>query len=460
MSFHTVNPTNGSILNNYDFITREKLFSSLQQAHDAYTSWRQLSLDQRQEYFKKLLLILENKAIVLSEMSGLEVGKPVAEGRAEVSKCAGLVQHYIDNAATYLQSKSIQADGKEHRVDYAPLGVILSVMPWNFPYWQIMRFCVPSLMAGNTTLVKPALESAECALQLEQCFIQAGFPAGVFQVVLARHGDIEEIISSPLIAGFSFTGSTNSGKHLAGLAGKNLKKVVLELGGSDPFIMLPDANFDHACQEAARSRLLNCGQSCIAAKRLIVPKEKLQEVSQKLQKHFEKRVIGDPLSEETTLGPLYSKKAVVALQAVVEDALSKGARIFWQGKMTPAFSQVGDFFAPMILSNINSSMRVYHEEVFGPIALLLSYESVDEALVIANSTHFGLGASVWGHSQEELNYFATNLEVGSVFINAMVKSDARMPFGGVKESGLGRELSQWGIQEFTNIKAINIYPEL
>jgi succinate-semialdehyde dehydrogenase/glutarate-semialdehyde dehydrogenase len=382
------------------------------------------------------------------------MGKPISEARAEVEKCAWLCEVYGDQAGGWLADEVVAVDGRKHRVLYQPLGVVLSIMPWNFPFWQALRFGVPTLLAGNTSVLKHASNVTGCALAIEQAFREAGFPDDVFRVVLADHDTVAALIADPRVAGLSLTGSTEAGRRIAAEAGRHLKKCVLELGGSDPFIVLADADLDAAVAGAVRGRCLNTGQSCIAAKRFLVERPVADEFTARFSAAMAQLRVGDPLDAATQIGAIVNEGELTTLLAQLQDAVARGAHVLCGGMR---IDRPGYFLAPTVLYGATRDMRVWREEVFGPIAPVLPVADGDEAVRVANDSDFGLGASVWTQDRERGEAIARRLVCGSAFVNSMVKSDPRMPFGGVKQSGWGRELAWCGLREFTNVKGLNVY---
>ncbi|MFV2015458.1 MAG: NAD-dependent succinate-semialdehyde dehydrogenase, partial [Candidatus Heimdallarchaeota archaeon] len=383
-----------------------------------------------------------------------EMGKPITQAVVEVEKCAWASEVYAENVDEWSQSETVKADGKEHRVIFQPLGVILSVMPWNFPFWQAFRFAIPTIIVGNTAILKHSNNVPGCALLIEDAFKQAGFPKGVFTTILADHEQVAEILESEYIQGVSLTGSTYAGSKIAELAGVNLKKVVLELGGSDSFIVMEDADLDFVVKNAVIGRTQNNGQSCIAAKRFIVHESIASIFSNKFAKALANLKVGDPMNPDVDVGPMANVGEYNLLKEQIEDAIEQEGIILTGGHVP---DKVGYFVEPTLVTNTNSNMKIIKEEVFGPVAPVIVFSSDEEAIKLANNTEFGLGGSIWGQDEERTRRIAEELECGSVFINSIVKSDPRMPFGGIKKSGIGRELSKYGLKEFVNIKAINIY---
>jgi succinate-semialdehyde dehydrogenase/glutarate-semialdehyde dehydrogenase len=379
------------------------------------------------------------------------MGKPITQAIAEVEKCALVCEYYSDNAEKILKEEIIQTDASQSYVRFDPFGIVLAIMPWNFPFWQIFRFAAPALMAGNVALLKHASNVPMSALAIEEIFMEAGFPQNIFKTLLISSSLIKEIIDNPLIKAVTLTGSESAGKKVAQFCGSKLKKTVLELGGSDPFIVLDDANVDEAVKTAVTARLINNGQSCIAAKRFIVVGKIYHEFEKKFVEAMSKVKIGDPMNKETELGPIAREDLLNELDGQVKKSVEKGAKVLCGGKR---IDRKGFYYEPTILSNLSKGMPAYDEEIFGPVASLIKARDEDDAIRIANDSVFGLGASLWTSNITKAKLLAGKIESGSVFINGMVKSDPRLPFGGIKNSGYGRELSHYGIKEFVNIKTV------
>ena len=447
----TKNPASGKLLQTYAPYSEAMVFSMLECAHAAHLTWRQVPLHERTALLLKLADVLRRRSESYARLMTEETGKTIRAARAEIEKCAWACEIYADKAAAWLAEEEIAADGIKHRVVIEPLGVILAVMPWNFPFWQVMRFLIPTLLTGNGALLKHATNVTGSALKIQEAVNEAGLPEGLFGILLASHTVVEQVIAHPLCQGVSLTGSAEAGRVVASVAGKHLKKVVLELGGSDPFIVLGDADIPAAAKAAVTGRFQNNGQSCIAAKRLIVLKEIEEVFTDTLLAEVGKLVVGDPLDEATDIGPLVSEQAAETMEQFVLDAIAKGAVVRTGG------TRQGAYFAPTVLTGVHSAMEVMTQEVFGPVLPVITANTVEEAITLANVTRFGLGASVWSRDLEKGEQVACQLAAGATFVNSITKSDPRMPFGGIRESGLGRELSYWGLREFANIKTINVY---
>jgi len=450
----TRNPATGRKLRDYPLMTRAEVLGALETAARAQRDWAAQPAAARAGLLVPLAAVLRDGAERYARLMTEEMGKPLAEARAEVEKCAWLCEFYAENAPRWLADEPVQADGLEHLVVYEPLGVILSIMPWNYPFWQALRFGVPTLAAGNASLLKHASSVTGCGLAIEEAFAAAGFPAGLFRTVVTDHATVAELIGRDEIRGVSLTGSTEVGARVAELAGRHLKKVVLELGGSDPFIVLEDADLEQAARGAVTGRMLCTGQSCIASKRFIVVREVAEAFSRRFAELMAELHVGDPLEERTQVGAIVNEHELAALEEQLAEAVDRGARVLTGGRRLPG---PGCFLPPTVVADVSPDMRVAREEVFGPIAPILVVEDEDEAVALANDSDFGLGGSVWTRDLDRGRRVARRIESGAVFVNHFTKSDPRMPFGGVKKSGLGRELARFGLHEFVNIKGINVY---
>jgi succinate-semialdehyde dehydrogenase/glutarate-semialdehyde dehydrogenase len=454
MKIVTTNPATGETLATYEVMPPAAVFRVVEESHQAYETWRQTPGKERADLVGNLAQVLRSHADAYARLMTREMGKPIGEARGEVEKCAWLCEFYAEHAPRWLQDEDVQADGLSHRVIYQPLGVILSIMPWNYPFWQALRFAVPTLAAGNTSILKHASNVTGCALAIESALEEAGFPPHVFRTIVADHQTVAELIGRDEIQGVSLTGSTEVGQRIAELAGRHLKKVVLELGGSDPFIVLEDADIEVAARGAVTGRTLCTGQSCIAAKRFIVVKDVAEAFASRFAELMGGLKVGDPLNEENQIGAVVNEQEMATLQDQLDDAAAKGGQVLCGGAR---LNRPGCFFPPTVVSNTSADMRIVREEVFGPIAPIIVVEDEAEAIAVANRSEFGLGGSVWTADLERGERVARQLEVGTAFVNSIVKSDPRMPFGGVKKSGLGRELSHFGLREFVNVKGLSIY---
>ena len=395
--------------------------------------------------------ILENEKQQFGKLMTIEMGKTIKAAVSEAEKCAWVCRYYAENAQQHLADQMVDTNARQSYVRFQPVGPVLAVMPWNFPFWQVFRFAAPALMAGNVGLLKHASNVPQCALAIEEIFRRAGFPEGAFQTLLIGSDKVESVLKDPRVVAATLTGSEPAGSSVASIAGKRIKKTVLELGGSDPFIVMPSANLNEAITTAVKARTINNGQSCIAAKRFIVAAEVYQQFEEKFVAEMKALRIGDPLEESTEIGPLATSQIVDDLEKQVQQAVAEGGRVLTGGKR---LNRPGNFYEPTVLVDVDPSTPVSCEEIFGPVAMLFRVNSIDEAIRLANATPFGLGSAAWTNDAAEQERFINELEAGAVFINGMVASDPRLPFGGVKHSGYGRELAEFGIREFVNIKTV------
>ncbi|WP_028979590.1 NAD-dependent succinate-semialdehyde dehydrogenase [Sporocytophaga myxococcoides] len=445
----SVNPFSGQLLKEYESYSDDKINEVLAFSEKAFKVWKGYSFEKRSSLFNKIAGKLREKKGYLSALMTSEMGKPIKEAEAEVEKCAWVCEYYAENAEFFLKDDLIISDASESYVEFDPLGCILAIMPWNFPFWQVFRFAAPTIMAGNTGILKHASNVPQCALAIQDLFEEAGFPKGVFQSVLISGEDTDRLIAHKTIKAVTLTGSEQAGMKVAASAGANLKKTVLELGGSDPFIVLKDANIEEAAMWAVKARMINNGQSCIAAKRFIVMDSIKNQFVEVMAKAISVLKLGDPLLPEVQVGPLARKDLAESLHAQVQKSIALGASVV-VGGIPPK----GAVFTPTILDNVKPGMPAFDEELFGPVAAIISVHHEQEAINMANQSKYGLGASIWTGDFEKGKVLARHIESGSVFINGMVKSDPRLPFGGVKLSGYGRELAAFGIREFVNIKSV------
>jgi succinate-semialdehyde dehydrogenase/glutarate-semialdehyde dehydrogenase len=452
MGIATINPATGELLKTFEPLNDAEIEGCLAQAAQAFQQYRRVSISQRSEWMLKAADILEQDAEKWAKIMTEEMGKPIKGAIAEAKKSAWVCRYYVENAAEFLADLPVQTDASHSLVRYQPLGPILAVMPWNFPFWQVFRFAAPALMAGNVGLLKHASNVPQCALAIAEIFQQAGFPEGVFQTLLISASQVAQVIEDDRVKAGTLTGSEPAGISFAALAGKNLKKTVLELGGSDPFIVLSSANLEEAVSTAVTARMLNNGQSCIAAKRFILAEEIADQFQQQLVEKFAALKMGDPMSLETDVGPLATPGILQDIKQQVQACVEAGANILIGGQ--PLSDQPGNFYPPTIVANIPIEAPIAQEEFFGPVALIFRVSNIDQAIELANSTPFGLGASAWTTEAAEQERLMSELEAGAVFINGLVKSDPRLPFGGIKRSGYGRELSIQGMHEFLNIKTV------
>ncbi len=451
MPIATINPATGDILRTFPALTDAQIEEKLALAAKEYLCFRKLSFAQRAAMMSKAGQLLESEKQELGKLMTTEMGKTLASAVAEAEKCAWVCRYYAENAERFLAPEEVKLGPAKTRVIYQPIGPILAVMPWNFPFWQVFRFIAPNLMAGNVGLLKHASNVPQCALRIEQLMHEAGFPQGVFQTLLVGSDKVDGIVNDVRIAGVTLTGSEGAGIQVGISAAKRIKKVVMELGGSDPFIIMPSADLDKAVSTAVTARTINNGQSCIAAKRFIAA----EPIAEQFQKSFVEKMqalrVGDPMDPATELGPLSSASAVADLEAQVDAAVKAGARVLTGGYK---LDRPGCFYAPTVLTDISRNSPVYGEELFGPVACVYKVRDAGEAIEVANDSKLGLGASAWTNDPAERERFVNEIESGMVFINKMVASDPRLPFGGVKRSGHGRELGVLGIRELVNAKTI------
>jgi succinate-semialdehyde dehydrogenase/glutarate-semialdehyde dehydrogenase len=453
MPIATINPATGETLKTFDPLTPAQIEQKLQLAVTAFHAESKTSFAERARRMRCAAEILERDKETFAKLMTLEMGKPYKAALAEAVKSAGGCRYYADNAEKFLADELIDTGAGKSYIHYRPIGPILAVMPWNFPFWQVFRFAAPALMAGNVGLLKHASNVPQCALAIEKIFLEAGFPAGSFQTLLIGAQQVDAILNDPRVVAATLTGSEQAGIQVGMAAAKRIKKVVLELGGSDPFIVMPSADLDKAVATAVEARVINNGQSCIAAKRFIVAESIAPEFEKKFVERMKNLRIGDPFDEKTELGPLSTPDALKTLDADVQKSVKAGARLLTGGH---ALKLPGNYYAPTVLTDIPKDSPAYGEEFFGPVALMFRVKNIDEAIRLANDVRFGLGASAWTTDSAERERFINELESGMVFINKMVASDPRIPFGGVKSSGHGRELCANGIREFMNIKTVSI----
>ena len=451
MQIATVNPTTGETLKTFGGLTDEELNQKLQRAVEAFRSHRLTTFAERERKMLHAAEILESEKNELGKLITIEMGKPIKASIAEVEKCAWVCRYYAETAKHHLADEVIETNATKSYVHFQPIGPVLAVMPWNFPFWQVFRFAAPALMAGNVGLLKHSSNVPQCAIAIEDIFRKAGFHPGVFQTLLIGSDKVEAVLTDRRVVAATLTGSEPAGRSVASIAGKEIKKTVLELGGSDPFIVMPSADLQEAVHMGVKARTINNGQSCIAAKRFIVATEIYHEFETAFVREMRALRIGDPLDETTDIGPLATEQILKDLDLQVRKSASAGARILLGGNQ---LERPGNFYEPTVLAGIPHHAPTYCEEVFGPVALLFRVNNIDEAIQLANDTPFGLGAAAWTHDHEERTRFIAELEAGCVFINGMVASDPRLPFGGVKHSGYGRELGEFGIREFVNIKTV------
>lgn len=434
---------------------KDEIGRKVMAARAEFSEWKK-DFGKRKALIYSLVEYLRKNKIQLAEVATKEMGKVLKESISEVEKCAWALEFYADNGGSFINEEVLNTDARKSFITFEPLGIVASIMPWNFPYWQALRFVAPSLMAGNVIVMKPSSVTIQCGLELEKAFRQSGFPDGAFQIIVGSSESANHLIDSDVNA-VTFTGSTKIGAMVGQRAASQLKKCVLELGGSDPFVVLEDANVEKAANGAVKGRFINCGQSCIASKRFIVSKKIASEFIEKFIHNTSRLSIGDPMAIETDVGPLVNKDALENISSLVDDAKRKGADVLLGGEMT---GNSGYFYKPTILSGITPDMRIAREETFGPVAPITVFEDEKEALRIANDSEFGLGASIWTENLNKAETMSRQIESGIVTVNNVVISDPRIPFGGIKSSGYGRELSRYGMLEFVNIKSVRFYDNL
>ena len=447
----SVNPATGLMLHSFEPHSDEQIEDRIGRAAVAFEIHRRTPMSTRAAVMNRLADLLEADQDALGRLVTTEMGKPLRAAVEEIVKCARGCRHYAKHARAMLADEPVATDARQSFVRYEPLGPILAVMPWNFPFWQVFRFAGPAVMAGNVVLLKHASSVPQCALAIEDLFLRAGFREGIFQTLLLRGERVASVLDDDRVVAATLTGSEAAGAALASRAGAKIKKTVLELGGSDPFIVMPSADVDRAAATAVKARVVNNGQSCIAAKRFIVAESVYDRFEKSLVRRMRALKVGDPMEADTDVGPLVSAEAVETLEAQVDRSVAAGARVLTGGHRVPGH---GFFYEPTVLTNVPEDAPAFHEELFGPVAVLFRARDADDAIHLANSTSFGLGASVWTNDAAERTRFVDELESGLVFVNAMVASDPRLPFGGIKRSGYGRELGAWGLREFVNVKTV------
>ncbi len=447
----SINPTTNQIIREYPEHSSSEVKKIIEEVHNEWLTWEETSFEHRSGLFRNAARILRERKENYARLMTEEMGKIIRESMAEIEKCANACDYYADHAAELLEDQVIPSDASRSLVVFQPLGVILAVMPWNFPFWQVFRFAVPTLMAGNAAVLKHASNVPGCALAIEEIFRDAGFPKNLFRTLLIPSKEVKDVIGDPRIAAATLTGSESAGSEVAALAGHHIKKTVLELGGSDAFIILEDADMEKAVKTAITARMINQGQSCIAAKRFIVVESRTAEFESRVKLALESLRMGDPLDPQTDVGPLARKDIADEIDRQVQRSIATGARLVLGGKPV---DRPGCYYMPTILSSVKRGMAVYNEETFGPVVSIIPVKDEEEAIAVANDSEFGLGGSVLTEDLARGEAVARRIETGAVFVNGLVKSDPRLPFGGIKKSGYGRELSEYGIREFVNIKTI------
>ncbi|WP_428325519.1 NAD-dependent succinate-semialdehyde dehydrogenase [Nitrosopumilus sp.] len=451
----TTNPATGEDITTFSAMDREQVFELVRKAKRAFPEWKK-DYEKRRSYIYNLVEHLKKNKTELAKIATMEMGKALKESIGEIEKCAWALEFYADHGDSFLSDEVLNTDARKSFLTFEPLGVIGSIMPWNFPYWQALRFAAPCLMAGNVIVMKPSRVTMQSGIEIEKAFADAGVPEGVFSTVVGSVDSANHLIDSEVNA-VTFTGSTNAGAKVGERAAMNLKKCVLELGGSDPFIVLDDAIIEKAADGAAKGRFINCGQSCVASKRFFVGKNIAEDFIELFIKKASQLKVGDPMSIDTDIGPLSSKDGLETISGIVEDAKAKGAEVLLGGE---EMDGNGYFYKPTILTNITSDMRIAKEETFGPVAPITIVENESDAIKMANDSEFGLGASIWTKDLAKADKMSRRIESGIVSVNNVVISDPRIPFGGIKHSGFGRELSRYGMLEFVNLKSVRFYDNL
>jgi len=453
----TKNPVTEEILDEYDILNKQQINEATKKAKDAFVrEWSTLSIDKRTGFLHDFAAELRKNKEHLAKTATLEMGKVIKESKSEVEKCAWAIEYFADNGKSFLNDEIINTDARKTFVTFQPIGVIGSIMPRNFPYWQALRFAAPSLMVGNTIVLKPASATMQCGLEIQNMFTAVGLPDGVFQSLTGDSSVAENLIDSQDVNAVTFTGSVYAGAKVAQRATSQIKKCVLELGGSDPFIVCDDADIEKASDGAVKGRFINCGQSCIASKRFILDKKISNEFVEKFVQKAEKLKLGDPMSEDTDIGPLVNEQGLNSIESIVNESIKEGADLLTGGERS---GNSGYFYRPTIIKNVSPKMRIFKEEVFGPVAPVLTVNDEDEGIRLANDTQYGLGASIWTQDLEKAEKLSRKVSSGIVSVNNVVASDPRVPFGGVKKSGFGRELSRYGMLEFVNIKSVRFYDD-
>jgi succinate-semialdehyde dehydrogenase/glutarate-semialdehyde dehydrogenase len=451
MAYETVNPFNGKRLKSFDEFSKSSLDEKLKKANSCFDGWRLATFDERKKVIQKVADLMRERSDELATLITLEMGKRIAESKGEIELCASIYEYYAKNAADFLADTKLNPSEGEAFIRKEPIGVLLGIEPWNYPFYQVARFAAPNIMAGNCIILKHASNVPQCALAIEKLYKDAGAPEGLYTNLFINSDNIEDLLANPIVKAVSLTGSEKAGASVAAIAGKNLKKSILELGGSDPFIVLEDAEMDKTVEWAVYGRMQNCGQACTASKRFIVMDKVYDEFLAKFKASLEKMVPGDPMKEETTLGPLSSKGALECLEEQIEKSIKSGAKLLTGGKR---FEREGYFMQPTILTDVPEKAEAFHEELFGPVATVYRVKSEEEAVALANATRFGLGGSIFTADEKRGQKLAEKINSGMVFINHPTGTQPDLPFGGTNQSGYGRELSSLGIEEFLNKKLI------
>lgn len=456
MPITSINPATGEVLQTFDSFNQPQIEERLSRAAETFGDYRRTTFSNRAEKMMRAAAILETEKQSFARTMTLEMGKPINAAVGEAEKCAWVCRYYAENAERHLADEVVDTNATKSYVHFQPLGVVLAVMPWNFPFWQVFRFAAPALMAGNVALLKHASNVPQCALAIEDIFRRAGFPEGAFQTLLVGSEAVQGILEDPRVAAATLTGSEPAGRSVASTAGKNIKNTVLELGGSDPFIVMPSANFDEAVSTAVKARTINNGQSCIAAKRFIIHEQIYDRFEAEFVAAMKRLRVGDPLDPSHDIGPLATEQILTDVEDQVKVSVAAGAKILTGGRRVKFEGELarGHFYQPTVLADIPKNSPAFRDEIFGPVASLFRVSTIDDAIGVANATTFGLGSAAWTNEKAERDRFIEEIEAGCVFINGMVASDPRLPFGGVRHSGYGRELGEFGIREFVNIKTV------
>ena len=450
----TINPATGKVIKDYDEMSFEEVDKIVKKANDAQTEWKQLTFEERASFLNEIAKLLKNQKEELGRLMAEEMGKPLQQGIGEAEKCAWVCEYYAEHAEKFLANDTVETDASKSYVTFNPLGVVLAIMPWNFPFWQLFRFAAPALMAGNGAILKHSENTTGCALKIEEIIHKAGVPKELFRTIIRDKSGMKEVIQHEGIAAVTLTGSTRAGKAVAAQAGEVLKKTVLELGGSDPSIILSDADIKASAESCVNSRLLNSGQSCIAAKRFVVVEDVYEEFLEEFTALMKSKKVGDPFEEDTDVGPQARVDLRDQLHEQVQKSIENGASLLLGGEKPEGD---GAYYPVSILANVKPGMPAYSEELFGPVASIIKVKDEKEAVKVANDSHYGLGASVYSENVDKAERIAAKeLEAGCCFVNDFVKSDPRLPFGGIKNSGYGRELGLYGIHEFVNTKTVYI----
>jgi acyl-CoA reductase-like NAD-dependent aldehyde dehydrogenase len=462
LTIKTINPSTAQVIQEYENITKEELINKTKKAKEAFEEWKK-DPHKRTDYIYGFARQIRKDKENLAKIATMEMGKAIKESRAEVEKCAWAMEYFADNGLLFKTDEVINADARKTVVKFEPIGAIGSIMPWNFPYWQALRFAAPSLVIGNTIVLKPSSVTMQCGIEIEKAFSKVGLPEGVFQTLVGDSSIANTLIESKYISGITFTGSVAVGSKVAQRATSKIKKTVLELGGSDPFIVCDDADIEKASAGAVKGRFINCGQSCIASKRFIVVKKMANEFIEKFVQKTEKLKVGNPLEDDTDLGPLVNASAIENIDGIVKRSQKEGAQLLTGGNRLEIKinnSDKGYFYSPTIFKDVTEDMELAQEETFGPVAPILTVEDEKQAIKVANNTKFGLGASIWTQDLDKAERYSRAVQAGIVTVNNVVVSDPRVPFGGIKNSGFGRELSRYGILEFVNVKSVRFYDQL